>query len=407
MAHSNKYTLEIDGNFMLNKCYFICVKMANTKMDFIKNPEEDKNQLLWKMAVDFASDIKMFDPILNQVVYCVDGSSWRKYYFDDEDIATGKEIKYKGNREKSDEVDWKKVYEVHDEFVSALEKLGVIIQRVEGCEADDLIFGWSSYLNSQGQNTIINSGDNDLIQLVHHDKTSSTIYYNKFFKGFYVSNGFIDSLNEETSSEEPVAFDIFNMPINIESDQKDGLKNIINSKEYQEINPFEFQFKKILIGDKGDNVSPLYEKEKIYQSGKKKGQSYTSRLSEKQAGEILKLFKKFKQIDDLTESIFWEKESIEIICKIAKKVCKIDHKTVPELITKYENNRNLMILHRRALPPPIMDSIMESVSKSYSNKLTTEAKNRLKNSETILEHTSYIKKESNSASSFFGNFDLD
>ena len=72
-----------------------------------------------------------------------------------------------------------------------------------GCEADDLIFGWSSYLNSVGRNSIILSGDNDLIQLVHHDATSNTntIYYNKFIKSLYVYPGFTEWIANDTGGE--------------------------------------------------------------------------------------------------------------------------------------------------------------------------------------------------------------
>ena len=140
-------------------------------------------------------------------------NSWRKQYETD--------VKYKGNRVQSTDVDWKMLFEVHDEFVKALEKLGVIITAIPGAEGDDGIFAWTSFLNSIDRNSIIISGDNDLLQLNYHNGDVNTIYYNKFDKKIHTANGFNNWLNSNTSND---VVDMFNLNTKDFFNIKDELK---------------------------------------------------------------------------------------------------------------------------------------------------------------------------------------
>jgi 5'-3' exonuclease len=370
---NGKYTLVFDGNFWLHKTYFIGQKIKQGKpFNFIDEPEQDKNLLLWKLSVDFAAEIKRFEGITNRIVYTIDSSSWRKTFHPESD--------YKANRTKSSDINWSMIYEIHDEFVNSLEKLGIIVSRVKGAEADDLIFAWTSHLNQEGQNCIIISGDNDLLQLVNHDKSSgaNTLYYNKFDKDLHVFPQFSNWLDVEESVN-----DIFNLPVDLVSNTKSQLRQIIKQSKMKldEVNTNEFIFKKILVGDSGDNVSPL--------DVKFKG---TRRfvVTENHANLILNEFKNDKVF--VNQSHFFNTEYIDQICQIAKKVIKIE-KSDEEIRQKWELNRNLVYLHKKCIPETILTSMFENIEKNPIKSLSASELHSIMEKDSILSETTYVKEK--------------
>lgn len=405
MTKNDKYTILIDGNFLLHKTYHVAKHISNGKFDFIKDPAADKNLLLWKLSMDFAAELKRFDSIIENVIYCIDGSSWRKHYFPKADIEQGENIKYKANRVQSNDIDWGLIYETHQEFAKGIEKLGIKTVRLDGCEADDLIFAYSSVLNAKGRNALVISGDGDLTQLVNHDDTNNanTIYYNKFAKTLYVAPGFTDWV----SNTKIQAIDIFNQPIDITDNSKDGLKSIVKSLDSTDVNTAEFQFKKIIKGDSGDNVAPLYAQPKVYKSGKKKGQEYFSTPSDKQINEVLKTFN--ERYDTINPVMFWNKDIISEICGLVKMTCKYNDVSMKQLEKNYADNRNLMILHEKAIPTPIMESMTNNIAVFSNLEINKSELNALKDYKNILDETSYEEKEKKKQSSggFFNSFNLD
>jgi 5'-3' exonuclease len=375
---TGKYTLIFDGNFWLHKTYFIGQKIKQGKpFNFIDEPEADKNLLLWKLSVDFAAEIKRFEGITNRIVYTIDSSSWRK--------TVQGEASYKANRVKSNDIDWNSIYQVHDEFVKALEALGVTISRIKGAEADDLIFAWSSFLNQQGQNSMIISGDNDLLQLANMDKSSgaNTLYYNKFDKDLHVFPGFKTWLDQEDMQ---TTNDIFNLPIDLVSNTKIHLRDIIraNKMKLDEVNTNEFIFKKILIGDAGDNVSPLDLKTKESKDGKIR----TFRVTPNHANAILDEFKKDKVF--INQTHLFNDDNITQICEIAKRVIKIE-KEIPEIKDKWELNRNLVYLHKKCIPEKVVTDMLEQIEERHAASLSGSGLHTIMDKDKILGGTTYSK----------------
>ena len=375
---TGKYTLIFDGNFWLHKTYFIGQKIKQGKpFNFIDEPEADKNLLLWKLSVDFAAEIKRFEGITNRIVYTIDSSSWRK--------TIQGEASYKANRVKSNDIDWNAIYQVHDEFVKALEALGVTISRIKGAEADDLIFAWSAFLNQQGQNSMIISGDNDLLQLANMDKSSgaNTLYYNKFDKDLHVFPGFKAWLDQEDMQ---TTNDIFNLPIDLVSNTKIHLRDIIraNKMKLDEVNTNEFIFKKILIGDSGDNVSPLDLKVKESKDGKTR----TFRVTPNHANAILDEFKKDKVF--INQSHLFNDDNITQICEIAKRVIKIE-KEIPEIKAKWELNRNLVYLHKKCIPEKVITDMFEQIEERHTASLSGSGLHTVMDKDKILSGTTYSK----------------
>ena len=374
---TGKYTLIFDGNFWLHKTYFIGQKIKQGKpFNFIDEPEQDKNLLLWKLSVDFAAEIKRFEGITNRIVYTVDSSSWRKTFHPESD--------YKANRVKSSEINWSLIYDVHNEFIESLEKMGIVISRVRNAEADDLIFAWSSHLNQQGQNSLIISGDNDLLQLVNHDKSSgaNTLYYNKFDKDLHVFPGFQNWLDIEE-----ITNDIFNLPVDLVSNSKTHLRQIIkaNKMKIDEVNTNEFIFRKILLGDSGDNVSPLHVVIKETKSGPKR---YS--VTDNHANLILNEFKSDKVF--VNQSHLFNDEYINQICEIAKSIIKIE-KPIEEIRSKWELNRNLVYLHKKCIPESVLSSMFEQIEGKPSLSFSASELHSIMDKDKILKNTSYVKEK--------------
>lgn len=378
---TGKYTLIFDGNFWLHKTYFIGQKIKQGKpFNFIEEPEEDKNLLLWKLALDFSAEIKRFEGITNRIVYTIDSSSWRKKFLDSQ---------YKANRTKSSDIDWGKIYEVHDEFVKALEAQGITISRIRGAEADDLIFAWSSFLNQQEQNALIISGDNDLLQLCNMDRSSNanTLYYNKFDKNIHTFQGFKTWLDED---DKATTGDIFNMPVDIISNTKIHLRDIIRKGKMKidEVNTNEFIFKKVLTGDAGDNVPPLYSYIK-----ETKGGPRNYKVTPNQANKVLDKFKENRVF--VNQSHLFSEETITDICEIAKEIIKIPEE-IQEIKDKWKLNRDLVYLHKSCIPKEINNLMFTQVEERYKQTLSGSDVHNIMNKDNILKESSYTPDGDNS-----------
>lgn len=371
-----RYSLLFDASFWLFKTFHVCQRMKMGKgMDFINDPEADKQLLLWKLSVDFAAEIRRFRDVTNQIVYCMDYSSWRKQMTTDQD--------YKGNRVQSTNVDWTAVFAIHEEFITAIKKMGVITSKVKNAEADDLIFGWSSYLNQMGQNAIIISGDNDFLQLINYDKNLdvNTVYYNKFDKNLHVFPGFSNWLKIEDSGD---IADIFNLGAQSLDTVKSDLTSLIQKEKIKinEIHTNDFLFKKILKGDDGDNVSPLYVKIKETKRGP---QRYV--ITDKQADDILA---KFRGLNfSVKQHHFFTDEFIKLICELTKTHLNIQDKSNAELVAKWKMNRDLMFLHKNCLPTDIFDAIMDDIEHKINLKISAVHLDPMIRKEEILKLTTY------------------
>jgi len=390
-----RYTLIIDGNYFLHKTFFISGRIKGNQgaLNFIDDPEKDSDILINKLATDFAYEVKRFSPVLDGIVYCIDSHSWRKdFYPESNESPTAVSKEYKGQRKRDNSINWKAIYDVHDKFAASLKKLGCTISRVDGAEADDLIFAWSAYLNMNEKNSLIFSGDNDLIQLAcENPNGTNTVYYNKFSKALYTATGFNKWLSEITKE----SIDIFDQPLDLTSNTKVALQNVLRGIEIKETDTLEFVFKKILTGDNGDNVSSLHQFVKTNSDNKTR----VYRITETKAIKILNAYK--DKYGSLTEETFFNKESMQSICQITKDILRIVDKTVPQLMQKFEANRNLMYLHNKALPAAIMDVMLKTIEDSnHKNIHALDQINKQNISTPILNNEKNLT--TTNEASFFG-----
>jgi len=359
------YTLVFDGNHFLHKTLHVASRIkesfSRVPMDFKGDPDTDRNVLLHKLATDFVSEVKKFSPVADQVVYCIDSQSWRKLAFPLES--------YKGHRKKESSISWDLVFAAHEQFVSSIAKQGVHISRAYGAEGDDLIFNWSNHLNHWGdRNCIIISGDNDLLQLVSRDDSSGrfTIFHNKFDKQLKVFPGF-----EAWLSEQSEAGTLFDPGTSFIKDDREDLALIIKQSgiELDRINSTEYIFVKILIGDSGDNVPPVYQRKKQTKKGE-----LTYRFSEKMARTVLDRFKTASSIVYVNQFHLFDETSISKICSLAMEEMSVDDKLIEEIIERWKINRDMLYLHRDCIPSYVIDNMSkdyESGKQSRHNKAMT------------------------------------
>jgi 5'-3' exonuclease len=149
-----------------------------------------------------------------------------------------------------------------------------------------------------------------------------------------------------------------------------------------EVNVMEFLFRKILIGDAGDNVPPLHTLVKETKRG-----PVTYRVTDKHANEILNQFKDDKPF--VNQSHFFTDEHIERICTIAKAVIKID-KSVEEICERWKTNRDLVYLHVKCIPSDVCESMFSSIEVN-TKSLSGNAVHSVMDKDRILAGTTYTK----------------
>ena len=194
------HTLLIDGNYFLHSRLFVLPRPKNTRM---LDDEASRASLMRKLAIDLASEVRKMRGFIDNVVVAVDARSWRK------DLYPSAE--YKGTRKVDDKINWDSVYEVYTEFQDILQTHGVTVHRIEGAEADDVLFGWSTLLINKGRNCIIWTGDRDLIQLVNYSKANDSyaLWYSPTQKSLYGFKDFINVLNtSEIEDKEELLFNL-------------------------------------------------------------------------------------------------------------------------------------------------------------------------------------------------------
>jgi 5'-3' exonuclease len=370
------HTLLIDGNYFIHSRLFV---LPRPKSGALLGDDASKGQFIRKLAIDFASEVRKMTPFVNQIVFAVDSKSWRKDLFP--------EAQYKGTRTQDSSVDWSAVYEVYDEFKLILAKKGVIVNQVKGAEADDILFAWSTYLNTQGKNCIIWTGDRDMIQLVDYSKATdgySLWYYNTKRK-LIAFEGFNDIFSNTTELEISNDDLLFNM--DSPSHQSDRIKNEMidwmkkNSIEVEEINCDRFVFQKILMGDKSDNIKSVV----TYQKPMKNGKDRTFSITDKQAEAILEQY--IKEEGEFVIDHMFNKTQVDKIVNLIYRV--IGHDTQVNILNRFNQNLDLMLLHYNTIPEPIQQEITKVIDR---DKETEPAIMVLSQMEKILEGSSWLKK---------------
>jgi 5'-3' exonuclease len=372
--NNNKFSIIFDGNYFFFKTLYV---IPRTKKIQLEN-DEDVAIYIRKLSTDFASVIKKFKDITDQLVFVVDSKSWRKDYYP--------EIEYKGNRKSDDSINWDNFSKSMDIFCNILEKHGVIIHRISGAEGDDLCYLWSTYSNNKGKNCIIFSGDTDLMQLVDFNKSTDaiTLFYTSAHNKLVTYSGFLEFLK---SPDKEV--DIFNLSKVTNSEKVKKIFNKLKTDENLEIielNPSEYIFTKILMGDRGDNIKSIYYYTKTIKGGKQR----TYGIGEKKAQLILKEFK--DNYGEFNLLYLFNEQDRNNILNITIRLMKADKMSKEEISENFIRNIYLILLHNKTLPENLQETAYSKIEEDYENLVNI---NKFTSSDTLLENTEYIDSTKN------------
>lgn len=373
-----KHTLIIDGNYFVHSRLFV---LPRPKKEQLLGDRDGQEQFMRKLCIDFASEVRKMTPFVDQIVVAVDSKSWRKDLFP--------AAEYKGTRVADSSVNWENVFNVYTEFQDILAAQGVIIHKVPGAEADDILFGWSTQLNNEGKNCIVWTGDRDLIQLVNYNEATDayTLWYYNSKRKLIAFEGFetlINKPNEIEISNDDLLFNMGSTDV-LNSQLKGDFINWIakNGVEIEEINCDDFIFSKILQGDKSDNIQSVVSWTKRTSTGSIRNYSIT----EKQAIQILE---KYREIEgNFHIDHFFSEVQVKTIVDMIHEV--VGKSTIDEIRLRFNQNLDLMLLHYNTIPGGIQKAIYNEIEKDF--KVETRLAG-LTQMEKILEGTQWNTKGS-------------
>jgi len=371
-----KHTLIIDGNYFLHSRLFV---LPRPKGKQLLKDEEGMSQLMRKMCIDFASEVRKLSPFVDQIVVAVDSKSWRKDLFPT--------AEYKGTRVADDSVNWSNVFATYEAWQNILESKGVIVHQVSGAEADDVLFGWSTQLNNEGKNCIVWTGDRDLIQLVNYNNATDayTLWYYNSKRTLLAFEGFENLLEKSKTSEMSNEYLLFNIGSN--DVMQDQLKNdfkawiLKNGVTVEEINCDDFIFCKILQGDKSDNIKSVVTWTKRTSSGSIRNYSIT----EKQALQILAKYTETE--GEFHIDHFFNKDRVTLLVNIVNDI--VGKSTLEEIRFRFNQNLDLMLLHYNTIPEGIQKAIYAEVEKDLNRETDMTDLTQM---EKILEGTDWNSK---------------
>ena len=331
---------------------------------------------------------------VDDVVLTVDSKSWRKDLYPESD--------YKGTRKQSSSVNWTNVYSVYEDFQKILAEKGVTVHQIQGAEADDVIFGWSTALNNRGKSCVVWSGDRDLIQLVNYSKTNDahTLWYYNTKKSLYAYEGFERDMLESDANSMSNDDLLFNM--GGEHMTRDSYQsNIMNWVKDLKINITEvdcdrFIFNKILTGDKSDNIPSVVTWQKEMKGGKLRTYSITDKMADSIYDQFV------KELDNFTIEYLFNNEHRTALTDIIYRV--VGHTNQALIKASLSNNIGLMLLHIKTIPDSIQEAIYSAIDKDWEGAL--ENTDQFMDMEKILEGTNWLKDKVGFGVDAFAGMDI-
>jgi len=365
-----------DGNYLFFKTLFV---FSGTGKGKILDSVDQQHQFIRKVATDMSFAIRQFGAP-QRVIFTIDARSWRK------DVEITENEGYKAHRTKDSNINWDNFYKCMNEFGDVLEKQGMIVSRIDRAEGDDLMYLWAQHLLKNGENSIVITGDKDLLQLVRTTNKNYSVVYNPNSKSrkIYGSTG----LQEWLSKEKEV--DLFDTSSFIKTG-KDLINNALAKIPLDELDPGNFLTKKIIMGDDGDGVPSIFY-------WKSKNGKTTNRITAKRAEKIIEFIKESGQTKF---NVFDLPNLSTLVCAGIKSITKQDPD--PEVIKeKLERNIKLMVLHNSTIPEDIKDNFKSHLQEKLKYNTLPGRKYDLS---VILEGTRFLKPPESFQTGLFGALD--
>jgi len=386
--NKNKYSLIVDGNYFLFRTLYVLP--SSFRGTEILGADEDIETYIRKLATDLTYQIRLFDGAIDNVVWTLDSKSWRKDFYPEKE--------YKGTRSKDTKINWNNFKSATDAFSEILHKAGVTISKVEGAEGDDLIYAWNTEFLAMDKSTIILTGDRDMIQLVGQNKNNEahTVFYTPAHAKLYTFEGFGGWLDKPVTVETDFFSAVKSHGVGEEQMRK-SLRNAISKKNLDVIeqNPDEFMFKKVLTGDKGDNVAPAYSKVMKTKSGKER----TYGVSDKKAAIIYDKF--IHKHGPYSYLYLFSEDYLSDMANFLISELKITDVSKEQILINIRGNINLMILSSKTIPEEILDAMFKSIESKIGKDAIDNRK--ITSMQKLLAETKWAKDTNPSmSSSVFG-----
>jgi 5'-3' exonuclease len=331
---------------------------------------------------------------VDDVVLTVDSKSWRKDLYPEAD--------YKGTRKQNEDVEWSAVYAVYEEFQRILATKGVTVHQIQGAEADDVLFGWSTMLNDRGKSCIVWTGDRDLIQLVNYSTANDahTIWYYNTKKSLFAYEGFVKDMELSAASDlstEDMLFNMGGQHMMRDNYQRQILEWITANKiEVSEVDCDYFIFNKILTGDKSDNIPSVLTWQKELKAGTLRKYSITDKMADAIYDQFIKECQSFT-----VENLFSNELKDKLVDIIYRVVGTGNTNLIKGNLT---NNIALMLLHTKTIPDPIQRAIYNAIEKDWEGAIDNI--DNVLDMDKILANTDWLGDKGSFAPDVFSGFDI-
>lgn len=328
--------LVLDGHYILYKNVYTLTK-TNTLFG-------DLPQAMLNTYAKFANMCRF------QNVFLVSDakSSWRKAVFND----------YKANRKKDDAINWGFAFEVYADFKEHMKKQpGCNVLELDGAEGDDWINLIVRKSNAKGVGCVTVSADRDLNQLLKYGL--DPLYLNMQVEDYatyervFVPRGY--ELVLDKMAQEEADYDLFSLPEIGGVEQL--VANILQHWQVKEVDPTEHLFRKLVQGDKGDNVPSAYET----LQNKKDGGTRPQGIGEATGLKMWNAYQAAGHTAVIThkeDAPFYD-AAVDALCEVKKMELNPFERDL--MREKLRNNAILMELNWRYIPKQLLSDMAEMV----------------------------------------------
>ncbi len=338
-------TVCVDGNYIFHKTFGIFSGFGSKNPGDILSSEAERNMFIRKVVTDLCYSLNQI-PDIKTIVFCKDSRSWRKDYKITRSV-------YKESRVKEEGVDWGSFFRLLEEFSEYLEENGFIYSSYKGAEGDDLIWAWCEHLNNLGETVIVISGDKDMHQLVKYTDKSWVGIWNSNSK----NNRLIVSENwKKHDTTETTIFDVD--PTTGSNDSK--MDKLLSACTLEKIDTKAYIFKKILMGDKKDDVPG------VFPYSTKNGKN--SNIAEGKANKIWDLYLQSEWRDYDMEDLWANDDFLGWISGLSLRlISQTDNQENREKFKQYyEENARLVWLNQESLPKNMVEGLRSHVRERFN-----------------------------------------
>lgn len=227
-----KINLLLDGNYLLYKSVFILDRLRTLYGDLETLLLRDYNNI---------SSVFQYD-----MIYFISDSkqSWRKITYPE----------YKEGRKKDMKIDWNFVFETYESFKETITaRNNCMVYTIDPFEGDDIMAHIITKSNEEGYSNFIISNDTDIHQFLKFNTAENwiNIQYNHKFNDerLFVPKNYNIFFNHIEENSEQDIFDLNN-----DQEFLNHFEKIKTKCKLVEVDAEQSYFKKIVAGDKGDNI---------------------------------------------------------------------------------------------------------------------------------------------------------